>query len=664
MVSMVLIFLLSQHTPFSVLRADSASEFDYTGPRCDSLVFPLITTKSAQLIALKTGEVAGMAASLWADLPLTQIPEIEKDPELSVVSTVSTTYFTMPMNCRKRPLNILEFRRALAHCIDKDYLSKTIFYGYYPSVQSCIPPAYGGDWSNPKVKDPYGFDLKRAAQLLDSIRFVDTDGNGVRNDPTTGKDLSPLRFLIPSYSPERVRMAQIISAQAKEVGIPIEVVPSELGTMIDEIQSKRTFDLCCWSYGWFPAWDNIQRVYHSAQAVPGGGNDAGYYNATWDQLIDRMMTTSNREELRDLIWKFQEWHMQYIPDYPLVLRVYLDIGSKKVDGWLTQSGVGIFNPWTYMNIRPKGVAQGGVVKIPIIFDPKHVNPTRDTTGMDNTIIQRIYDSLLTLDLERSIAPNLAKEYSIKTLDNGTMVIRFQLNTNVKWHDGQPFTSEDVKYSLESYRDKKVVVYLPYLKGMYRVEAPDKYTVDVYISSSSYTAVYNIGVLCSIVPKHIWKDIKEDWSNYDVQNPIGTGPFKFVKWAKGEYLQLDRNPDYFRSYKPKPLTFKLSLSSNIAVTFTVDGKEQKDPVSLDLPKGTHKISVPEYVTIGGERYKFVRWEDQSANPQRTIDLTGDLKVAATYEKEATGPPWGYIIAALVVVAVVSLIAVRYTRKRKQ
>ncbi len=274
------------------------TSFDFYGPKADKLYILVITTQEAQMMALKKGEIDLLG---WS-VPPTQVADLEKDPNIKILTTEPGEYYPLVFNCRKYPLNITEFRRALAHAIDKDKLVEVLLQGYGKPARSCLASGHG-IWFNPNTTD-YEFNLTKAKQIPESIGFVDTDGDGILNDPKTGENLQELSIMIPSYDPLRIRMAQMICGWFQEIGVPYRAAPTEHGTMIDEVVYQRDFDMVCWTYGWWPPWDPIPLLYHSREDYPGGWNDVGYINESWDQLIDEILEAPDMDTLRQLIWTF------------------------------------------------------------------------------------------------------------------------------------------------------------------------------------------------------------------------------------------------------------------------------------------------------------------------------------------------------------------------
>lgn len=187
---------------------------------------------------------------------------------------------------------------------------------------------------------------------------------------------------------------------------------------------------------------------------------------------------------------------------------------------------------------------GGTLVVGNYADPQSFLPVR--LNIEDWPAQGpIFNSLITHDMQMNPKPELARSWIISA-DGKT--ITFDLVRNATWHDGSPFTSADVKFSIEELYQK-----LSEAKDIYSliesVQIPDSYTVVFNMSNPSALLFKVLGPFAGkIIPKHIYEgtDLLANPAN---ENPIGTGPFKFVEWVKGSHITLEKNPNYWKSGKP-------------------------------------------------------------------------------------------------------------------
>lgn len=165
---------------------------------------------------------------------------------------------------------------------------------------------------------------------------------------------------------------------------------------------------------------------------------------------------------------------------------------------------------------------------------------------DGGVSGKVFSGLLTADALANPAPDLATSWSVAA-DN--LSLTFKLRPGVTWHDGKPFTSTDVAFSiLEIWR-----VYPSRGRATYAnvtaVDTPDALTAIVRLSKP---APYLLSALMStdarLLPKHLYEK-GGVLTNPRNNSPIGTGPFRFVKWERGSHVLLERNPRYWDQPKP-------------------------------------------------------------------------------------------------------------------
>jgi len=190
------------------------------------------------------------------------------------------------------------------------------------------------------------------------------------------------------------------------------------------------------------------------------------------------------------------------------------------------------NAWS----KPKGklvIAQGGE---PTTFDPK------DETAMFGiAALRQVYDSLVRRIFKDGKIQNLPMLATSWEITNDTTWI-FHLRKDVKFHNGEEFNAEAVKYSIDRILDPakkaKVRYAFDYID---RVEIIDPYTVKIITKLPAPTLIMNLGYCQFIVPP---KYVKEKGDEYLATNPVGTGPFKFLRWKKDNEIVFEANEDYW------------------------------------------------------------------------------------------------------------------------
>lgn len=174
---------------------------------------------------------------------------------------------------------------------------------------------------------------------------------------------------------------------------------------------------------------------------------------------------------------------------------------------------------------------------PVSIDTQ--NPLSSYMQVGFEVFLLVYDPLVRYDENFEPADSLAESW--ETSEDG-LTWTFHLRSGVKWHDGEPFTSEDVRYTYDMMLESGLgYMYSTYLAGITGVECPDENTVVITTEQPKANMLMNT---TPILPKHIWGEIApEELEVYANENPIGTGPFKFDSAREG-VIKLVKNDAYF------------------------------------------------------------------------------------------------------------------------
>jgi peptide/nickel transport system substrate-binding protein len=177
------------------------------------------------------------------------------------------------------------------------------------------------------------------------------------------------------------------------------------------------------------------------------------------------------------------------------------------------------------------VAQGG--------DIAYLDPHRSTSSNDIRISFNLYDNLTSRRPDGKLAPGLATEWKLQ----GQTTWVFKLRPGVKWHNGDPFTSADPKFSIERTYDPAAKLRVSTVfTTVDRIEAPDPMTLVVHTKKPDPLLPARLGFYGGqIVPKKYLEAVGPDTFN---QKPVGTGPVRFVSWTKDDKVVLEANPDYW------------------------------------------------------------------------------------------------------------------------
>ena len=169
----------------------------------------------------------------------------------------------------------------------------------------------------------------------------------------------------------------------------------------------------------------------------------------------------------------------------------------------------------------------------------------EPAGLDPTIAapvaigqvtwQNIFEGLVSIDETGKVQPQLAKSWEISP---DGLTYTFKLQTGVKFHDGEAFDATAAKFALDRARGKDSVnPQKRFFASIASIETPDAETLVLHLSSPTGSLVYWLGWPASVM-------VSPKSAADDKTTPVGTGPFKFSAWAKGDHVELVRNDDYW------------------------------------------------------------------------------------------------------------------------
>ena len=169
------------------------------------------------------------------------------------------------------------------------------------------------------------------------------------------------------------------------------------------------------------------------------------------------------------------------------------------------------------------------------------NPDTLPDDNANPIVQNIFNRLVKLDASKQIVPDLATDWDVS--EDG-LAITFKLREDAHWHDGEPVTSEDVKYTFDQIKANEAYYMSSRLQIVESIETPDEYTVVFNMTAPDVSFIADLGWYATfILPEHVFNNGQAWEDNPAAMDPIGSGPFKLSEFKQGESVTIVANPDY-------------------------------------------------------------------------------------------------------------------------
>ena len=231
---------------------------------------------------------------------------------------------------------------------------------------------------------------------------------------------------------------------------------------------------------------------------------------------------------------------------------------------------------------------GGSVVIAINTDPGGLNPAITTQGMVQMVSGSIFSGLVGLDFKLKPVPDLAESWEVSPATAGGQRYTFHLAPNATFHDGQPVTSADVKFTFEQmllkYHSRTRTSMGDKLRA---ITTPDAHTV-VFEFNTPYAAFLQLvdAANAPVMPKHLYENTDPLTNPHNI-NPVGSGAFKFEGWVKGDSVTLKRNENYFKTGQPylDRVVFKVMPSAANAAIALENGEADylMNPAPLDIAR---------------------------------------------------------------------------------
>jgi len=266
-------------------------------PHLDGIIYRIIPDQATMFMELKARNLDMMSLSPQQYLYQTKGEFWENN--FNKYKYLSSSYTYLGYNLSHPLFSDRRVRRALAYAIDKEEIVKGVLLGQGVST---IGPYKPGTWVYNNDIKKYGFDPRKALELLAECGWKDHDGDGVLD-----KKGRPFSFtLLTSQGNDlRIKTATIIQFRLKQIGINMEIRTVEWATFIKEFVDKRRFEALL--LGWNIVQDpDLYDVWHSSKIQGRGLNFVGYSNPELDSLLVRGRRTMDRSRRKKIYDRVQE----------------------------------------------------------------------------------------------------------------------------------------------------------------------------------------------------------------------------------------------------------------------------------------------------------------------------------------------------------------------
>lgn len=194
---------------------------------------------------------------------------------------------------------------------------------------------------------------------------------------------------------------------------------------------------------------------------------------------------------------------------------------------------------------PMPAGPQGTLTVALSAEAESMDPFFVYQQAGRSVMEALFDTLVGRDFDGATVPGLATDWEI--VDDTTL--EFHLREGVTFHNGEPFTADAVKFTIERILDEEVNSALRsnYL-SIESVEVVDDYTVRLSLAQPDGTIFDRLAELYILAPEYT----QASGGEFIATNPVGTGPFSFVEWVPDDHVTLAANPDYYEGgWKGQP-----------------------------------------------------------------------------------------------------------------
>ena len=368
-----------------------------------------------------------------------------------------------------------------------------------------------------------------------------------------GTPIPPMTMTYYSNWQEIVEFFRKAAQDLRKIGITPNLNPAVNTTVVAKTFNEQEAYYGDWSSIVWGAIDYrldpsffLEELLHSKQSKKGGRNYGHYLSAKFDAACDAQMMEMDRNKRQKIVWEAQAIAAADYPiwwiGYPVVISAY---NQRDFEGAVEMLGSGygiIYSIWSYLKMKPKTGRK--VLRSGMQYDITTLNPFSATTSPNQCFIRFLYDTFTRIGPDLEVHPWAAESWKIvdpKTVD---LVLR----SGMKFHDGKPVTGEDVRFTFDYLKKWDFPLFKQAMGTIDKVEVKGR-NIRFHLTKPYAPFFYITLTWLFILPKHIWEKIPQEAGvknpgEYQNLNPVGSGPFKFGHWRKGQEIYIKANKEHF------------------------------------------------------------------------------------------------------------------------
>lgn len=333
------------------------------GPHVQGIIFKIFGTTDTAVLELKKGGID----YIWWNLPEGYLDDLSKEKGIRLYSSEKNALYFLAFDLRRAPMKDLAFRQAVAYLIDKEFIVTRLLQEKGVVMDSVISPG-NKQWFCDKV-ERYGKGLARQERIKKAYQVLMEAGYSWKEPPIqegktkrgvglvtpSGEEVKGLTILVPpaDYDPVRAMAGTMIQEWLMELGIDAKVKAMPFSALIDQVKSRREYDMVIMGYGNLSLDpDYMRRFFGSEERLQKGDNITGYSSKRFDELAKQAAFCVNTAERKAIVCEMQRILSQDLPVIPLYDPYMIEaVREDRFKGWVPTLG-GVGNIWTFLNLRP------------------------------------------------------------------------------------------------------------------------------------------------------------------------------------------------------------------------------------------------------------------------------------------------------------------------
>lgn len=450
--------------------------------------------------------------------------------------------------------------------------------------------------------------------LMVGIILIGCSQDDVKQDGSVDElgELVPSITVLSSTSDENhttYEVMQRLTEAWDELGIDVFVEPMDVHARIDRLWMPDSRDYDAFTMGYSGRTERldpdmfIYAIFHSSLAEPGNSNTTGLMNDEFDEYASKQRQEMDLEKRQEYVFKAQEILAEEVPVISLYSSTLAHAYNNERFNELTMmAGEGVFNEWMPRQAEP--LTEDKWLRIGSIQDSDTLNPVGANSVYDWWHLRQIYDKLVRLNTQIEPVPAAASSWEI--VDEVTVDV--QLRENMSFHDGEPVTVDDVKFSFELMQKWHDGYLQAFLEPIESVEIIDDLTVRFHLVEPYAPFITATLTQIPIMPKHIWEDFADNPHDESNLEPIGSGPFKFEHWHRGEELKVSKYEQFYEDIQIDGYIYRIYGQPEALLVALEQGEidtnaDRLIPAHIERAQSFDFLSVVEVADIGFEYLGF-------------------------------------------------------------